>query len=149
MGKSKNPTTLDHVLETQKSFTEILEKTVKTIEYLNGELKKLRSEHDRRIKAIEKKLAKSGVLPEKEQGPDEWREIMKTACRRSRGVSSVLIPWDQINNAKKFKKWFETDVRRYIVNGKVGNKYPPKGTNLAVCEGTPFVVDPADIPEFN
>lgn len=149
MGRSRQPSSLELVLENQKESTKLFENIVKTISDLQDELNNLRSIYDRRLKAIEKKVAKSEVLPEREQGPDEWREIMKSACSQSRGENSVSIPWDRINDAKKFKEWFKNDVRRHIVDGKVGNKYPPKDTSAMIPKAMLYADHPTHIDDFN
>ncbi len=74
----------------------------------------------RRLDAIDKKIAEHNAVSQKKQGPEEWRSLMRKACSDARGTESVSIPWDKIDNRAEFEEWFETVIKRIIVDDKVG-----------------------------
>jgi hypothetical protein len=125
-GKSASLKTLKEISDIQSQMQYligIVNKVVDLHRQFSEDIAKIKSaqrEQNTRLKAIEKKLASSGSLPVKDQGPEEWREIMRSACQAARGMDSVPIPWDKIKNREKFEAWFQCDVGRYIVDGKVG-----------------------------
>lgn len=125
-GKSVSLKTLKEISDIQSQMQDLIGIVNKVVDLHRqfsgevGEIKSAQKKQAARLEAIEKKLAGGGGLPVKEQGPEEWREIMRSACKEATGMHSVPIPWDKIKNREKFEAWFERDVGRYIIDEKVG-----------------------------